>query len=661
MKFWFSFITSASVSLLILPDSIEGHGHMYSPRSRNFVAYEDGIDAWENSESGTEGVPVREHCYYCLNTKAANEVCGVGGAQSYDDWVDADGNPIPWNSQATYTEGDIIEIKSNLHTPHWGHQDVMICPDGNDSTQECFEAHPLEFVEDVSYGAPKDPNYPTRGHFTGAHVDFTMKFKLPLGVTGDKVMMQWRYVTANNCWPPGYENYEYDQAKGGNSLTCTYPLDPTGAVGTGKPEQFWNCAEITILPDSPTPPPVPTAPTVTPPTPPPTLAPVAAPTEPACCSWPPYEQCSQPENTWCQSSKSNCEGSCSGKWLGGAPPPTNAPVAAPTSPVAPTAPSPVSPPTNAGRGCCSINFKTCHHPVGTFCWETEENCRGPCGKYWLPTGEVDGCSAQWDACSNDDDCCGPATCGSDGTCAADGWNYTPSPTTSAPVSSPTTPAPVPVTASPVTSSPTSSPSIVPTMGKSVTSAPVTSSPTASPSVEPTNGEVSTMSPSLGPTEQPLLCKKWCEGASATWPQKCKWKACNGCPACPTQSPTSSPTKSQVTSSPTKLISTSSPTSSPIDSPTNIPTKAPVLSPTTNNPTISDGTDSCCTWDLYHCGVDGWCNESEDNCQAACGGVWMKKTSKAMQCLAKYQECDGDIDICCDSLTCQGDSKYKQCL
>jgi len=521
---------------------------MYSPRSRNWVAYEDGTDS---AQSGAGGVPPKDYCYYCLNTKAADEICGVGGAQSYDNWLDAAGNPMPWNSQATYTEGDIIEIKSNLHTPHWGHQDVMVCADGDASTQECFEQHPLEFIEDLSYGAPKDPNYPNRGHFTGAYVDFSMKFRLPMGVTGDKVMMQWRYVTANNCWPPGYEDYPYDDAKGGNSLECSYPLDPTGAVGTGKPEQFWNCAEITILPSGPT---TPTTPMPTPPTPPtsPTSPPVSTPTGtgPACCSWPPYEQCSQPDNVWCHESQNNCEGSCSGKWLGGdAPQPTNAPVLAPSSPVA--LPTPTVPqPTNSngdGRGCCSINFKTCHHDVGTFCWETEENCRGPCGKYWLPTGEISGCAAQWEACTHDDDCCGPTTCASDGTCLADGWNYTADPTKS-PASSPTTPAPVPVTVSPVSTSPTASPSLTPTIV------------TISPTIAPVNGDV-----------------------------------------------------------------------------------------------------DCCTWDLYHCGVDDWCNESKDNCHVACGGVWMKKTNPAMECIAKYKDCTGEVDVCCGSLTCRGNEHYKQCL
>ena len=62
-------------------------------------------------------------------------------------------------------------------------------------------------------------------------------------------------------------------------VDCVYPYDKTGAVGNGNPEQFWNCAEITInekRPTPPTPAPLPTPPTTSAPTVP-TKAPVVIP------------------------------------------------------------------------------------------------------------------------------------------------------------------------------------------------------------------------------------------------------------------------------------------------------------------------------------------------------------------------------------------------
>lgn len=154
-----------------------------------------------------------------------------------------------------------------------------------------------------------------------------------------------------------------------------------------------------------------------------------------CCMWPGDSQCTQENNSWCHENKDHCENFCSGTWLesnNGTP--TSPPVSAPVSNPTPTAP------TGDGEGCCSINFKTCHHPVGTFCWESEENCVGPCGKYWLPNGPREGCSAQWDPCTTDTDCCSHDDVGAycdAGSCNADGWAVKPTPpTTNSPVEAP---------------------------------------------------------------------------------------------------------------------------------------------------------------------------------------------------------------------------------
>merc|ERR1712232_161024 len=181
---------------------------------------------------------------------------------------------------------------------------------------------------------------------------FEMRYKLPMGVTGDKVMLQWRYVTGNSCMSPGYCCHDDDDYfdlyqnvsswKRANAALCTYPLDPTGATGTGKPELFWNCAEITILPSNgqPTTP----SPVITPPTP--------------------------------------------------------APIQAPTT----------TTPTISSPGCCTIDFKSCSATVVGWCSESRENCEGPCDKWWLPNGAVDGCNARYESCTTDSDCCSPGVC-----------------------------------------------------------------------------------------------------------------------------------------------------------------------------------------------------------------------------------------------------------
>lgn len=134
---------------------------------------------------------------------------------------------------------------------------LQACPinPGEAATQECFDKHPLTFVKDNLYGAVADPNYPARAYlppstFAGSKTDssdgitgikYSHKYRLPEGVSGAHVLIQWHWVTGNSgCshegydkypWPPGFEN-QYEKH------LCP-PLSDTG-VGN---EQFWNCAE----------------------------------------------------------------------------------------------------------------------------------------------------------------------------------------------------------------------------------------------------------------------------------------------------------------------------------------------------------------------------------------------------------------------------------
>lgn len=89
-------------------DSVQGHGFMYEPVTRNYYAHTNGLD-WGTAA----GKPETEYCQHCLNRLAG--VCGISeGGADYDAWVDSLNNPMPWISQETYTEGDVIVVKSHL-------------------------------------------------------------------------------------------------------------------------------------------------------------------------------------------------------------------------------------------------------------------------------------------------------------------------------------------------------------------------------------------------------------------------------------------------------------------------------------------------------------------------------------------------------------------
>mmetsp|Transcript_6238 Transcript_6238/g.15433 ORF Transcript_6238/g.15433 Transcript_6238/m.15433 type:complete len:407 (+) Transcript_6238:74-1294(+) len=246
--------TTVALKIATLIGTVHGHGYMFEPLSRNYFAHLYGL-----SYGNEPGLPPAEYCQHCLNTKGPGSVCGTSEQGiNYDDWLDISGQPMPWNNNCNvYREGDVITISSYLVSHHTGHMEVRACPEGRASTQECFDANVLEFVEDLNYGMPKDDNYPERGYYYGddqfSNNEFSMRFKLPDGFYGDEVLFQWLYVTANSCYPPGYIDYyemnsELPKFYNTEVQECT-PEQYTESYFTGDwPERFVNCAEVRIVP-----------------------------------------------------------------------------------------------------------------------------------------------------------------------------------------------------------------------------------------------------------------------------------------------------------------------------------------------------------------------------------------------------------------------------
>lgn len=166
-----------------------------------------------------------------------------------------------------------------------GHFEVKACPivTGEVATQACFDAYPLTFVSDDFYDAPADPHYPGRAYIPRSEYStqktpdnaylFRHQFKLPDGLRGDLVLLQWYYLTGNSCLPPGYSAYAWPVGFNPGSQLPACGQIPSD--GRGVPEQFWNCAEVKIAVGcgtSPTPP-APATPTTLKPT---TLKPTAS-------------------------------------------------------------------------------------------------------------------------------------------------------------------------------------------------------------------------------------------------------------------------------------------------------------------------------------------------------------------------------------------------
>lgn len=427
--------TSLAISLLLMaPSTVHGHGYMFEPMARNYWSSLNGV-----TSGTTSGFPGREYCPHCLNTNTG--VCGTSEQFiNYDLWEDSTGQPMPWISQEAYTEGQVITVSMTLTAHHAGHMELKACPNGRASDQACFDANPLEFVDDIAFQMPKgeliimhfgvimkpcssypvcssicppsscrsDNVYPNRGYFWGGSdkngQDFSMRFRLPDSLVGEQILLQWMYITANSCSPKGYATYFGGGNERGEVLPTEfwYPtipvcradqFPPTFTVGDA-PERFVNCAEVSVTSGNGNIP----GPSGAPLTPMPTNIPVSAPT-----AMPVPAPTDMPMPL---------------------PVPTNMPVPNPTAmPVPVPTASPMSSPTGAplattGGGCCSLNFKEC----ATWCNASQDQCENEPGcsnLIWLIDGSrsSDSCLPRWDTCSGQNefnsDCCEGLVCRGD--------------------------------------------------------------------------------------------------------------------------------------------------------------------------------------------------------------------------------------------------------
>lgn len=216
-------------AITLLPAPASSHGFLSTPRARNLVAYEDRVYHGE-----TDSDPLPEDCPTCINRGGTLARCGVlrPGAgieeRNYDFPRNAFGDAMPANPQEVYEEGSDVDVEVVLSAHHKGHFVFKACPIPHTTvspTQECFDANPLTFVEDKLYGAPVDESHPERAYVAPFHhprkvtsskpnfdraMLFRFKMRLPPGVTGDLVLIQWYYVASNSgCAHEGYAEYPW--------------------------------------------------------------------------------------------------------------------------------------------------------------------------------------------------------------------------------------------------------------------------------------------------------------------------------------------------------------------------------------------------------------------------------------------------------------------
>jgi len=247
----------------------EAHGYVFDPPSRNaMAAYPDGERPAAFQEWG------QEYCPHCLN---GGSVCGItqNGAKDYTDFVTGP-------NVVELSPGEVFSVRSVITAHHRGHVEMWLCKaPRNQLTRECFEANPVEFVEDLTDQDPSkraeiDPAFPNRAYIPpsdGSTTEYSTtaipgessgndglkpgmptgmqlhhRFRVPDNVSGSRVTLLWKYITANSCNPAGYWDYNRDVGFKSaawwqeNLGPCTCPLP----AATSIPEQFWNCIDVSV-------------------------------------------------------------------------------------------------------------------------------------------------------------------------------------------------------------------------------------------------------------------------------------------------------------------------------------------------------------------------------------------------------------------------------
>ena len=228
---WWTSLKRALVLLVVAAvPAAQGHGWLDQPASRNKqrnipigepqslpaggpgLVYADGR-RWPNGRHGLCGEPYKS----------------TGGAVGPGDLSEGGRYATPPIIAARYAAGQTIDISIRVTAFHKGRFSFSLCKDPKRFSQACLDEHKLVNADGGGlfyYPPGGDGQIPPGGAFK-------MRFKLPAGVTCDRCVLQWYWLTGNSCVPPG--DPRGDKAQMG---TC--------GVSNTPPEEFWNCADIAI-------------------------------------------------------------------------------------------------------------------------------------------------------------------------------------------------------------------------------------------------------------------------------------------------------------------------------------------------------------------------------------------------------------------------------
>jgi len=236
-------LKTALVAAAFLCGSVAGHGFLMVPTSRV-----SDLTAAYTPTGVSAGGPDTVYMQGKLKFPNGNHgACGDDMTKPYPRMYEGGGQFYSMNggfSMTYYPQGGSTTLQLYVSANHGGYWTFKVCPvpDSMASTstiaenaivnQQCFDAHQLQVTGTGGTGNAwfLDP---------GQNTPFTEKVTVvfPSSLTCKRCVLQWHWVTANSCIPPGFPP-KYSGCQG-----C-------GACGgdAADPEEFWGCADIGIVP-----------------------------------------------------------------------------------------------------------------------------------------------------------------------------------------------------------------------------------------------------------------------------------------------------------------------------------------------------------------------------------------------------------------------------
>ncbi|XP_022311412.2 uncharacterized protein LOC111116715 [Crassostrea virginica] len=213
---WTCSLMVCSLVLCPLLVPVRGHGRLLDPPSRSSL-WRFGLSSAVNYNDNqlSCGGFANQHLYH----QGKCGVCGDPYQGPRDN--EAGGRYAKGIISRRYVEGQLIDIVVEVTALHFGYFEFRICPNNNVSrpaTLECLDQNLLV----LSSGSTRYTEVTSTGRYV-------LEAQLPPGLTCSQCVFQWKWHTGNNFG---------------------FAPDGHNCRGCGPQEEFYGCADVTIIPRS---------------------------------------------------------------------------------------------------------------------------------------------------------------------------------------------------------------------------------------------------------------------------------------------------------------------------------------------------------------------------------------------------------------------------